>query len=57
MPVSTAEPEQTRDAGSGGNTNHARPASNIVNIIKPVGYSASVASGMQDVLVTFVASK
>ncbi|KAH1069254.1 hypothetical protein AAZX31_03G083900 [Glycine max] len=57
LPVSTAEPEQTRDAGSGGNTNHARPASNIVNIIKPVGYSASVASGTQDVLVTFVASK
>ncbi|KAH1150475.1 hypothetical protein AAZX31_16G074200 [Glycine max] len=57
MPVGTAEPERTRDAGSGGNTNHARPASNIVNIVKPVGYSASVASGMQDVLVTFVASK
>ncbi|WVZ17886.1 hypothetical protein V8G54_010868 [Vigna mungo] len=45
----------SRNAGSGGN--HARPASNIVKIIKPIGYSASVASGAQDVLVTFVASK
>jgi len=45
----------TRNVGSG--ANHARPASNIVKIIKPIGYSASVASGAQDVLVTFVASK
>jgi len=54
--VNTAESAAIpRNAGSG--ANHARPASNIVKIIKPIGYSASVASGTQDVLVTFVASK
>ncbi|KAK7386232.1 hypothetical protein VNO78_26298 [Psophocarpus tetragonolobus] len=53
--VGTAEPAETMSADSAGN--HARPASNIVRILKPVGYSASVASGAQDVLVTFVATK
>ncbi|KAK7382764.1 hypothetical protein VNO80_01823 [Phaseolus coccineus] len=54
--VSTAESALlTRNAGIG--ANHARPASNIVKIIKPIGYSATVSSGTQDVLVTFVASK
>ncbi|CAJ1948688.1 unnamed protein product [Sphenostylis stenocarpa] len=56
-PVGAAEAALTRNAGNGPNSNHSRPASNIVKIIKPVGYSASVASGAQDVLVTFVASK
>lgn len=59
-PVGTAEPEQTGISDSAGQnshrkTEHARPASNIVKIVKPVGYSAAVASTMQDVLVTFVA--
>ncbi|XP_027335613.1 chromo domain protein LHP1-like [Abrus precatorius] len=62
MPVGTAEPAGTGIADNGGNnsrykTDHARPASNIVKIIRPVGYSASVSSGTQDVLVTFVAMR
>lgn len=56
-PVGTVEQARTRNPNSGGNTDHASPASNIVRIIKPIGYSASAASGIQDVLVTFVASR
>lgn len=53
----TIEQAQTRNADSGGNTNHVKRDSDIVRIIKPMGYSASVSGGVQDVLVTFVASR
>ncbi|KAL2319340.1 hypothetical protein Fmac_028309 [Flemingia macrophylla] len=56
-PANTVEQEQARNPNSGGGADHANPASNIVRIIRPIGYSTSVASGMQDVLVTFVASR
>lgn len=57
IPVGTVEQARTRNADSGGNNNHSRPASDIVRIVKPMGYSASVSGGVQDVLVTFVASR
>lgn len=56
----TTEQVQTGAADNAGpnghkRTNHARPACTIVKIIKPVRYSAAVASSMQDASVTFVA--
>ncbi|KAK7284069.1 hypothetical protein RJT34_18806 [Clitoria ternatea] len=56
-PVRTIDLAQTGIESSDKKMEHARSACSIVKIIKPVGYSASVSSGMQDVLVTFVAMR
>ncbi|XP_061372461.1 chromo domain-containing protein LHP1 [Gastrolobium bilobum] len=62
MSVGTVEPGWTGIAGYMGNNSHkktgdAKTPCNIVKIIKPIGYSASLSSNIQDVLVTFMAMR
>lgn len=62
MSVGTVEPGHTEVAEFMGNNDHrkmgdARTACNIVKILRPIGYSASLSSNIQDVLVTFMATR
>ncbi|TKY75524.1 Chromo domain protein LHP1 [Spatholobus suberectus] len=62
VPVRAVEPGCTRIAGCMGNNSpmkmgDAKTACNIVKIIKPIGYSASLCDNIQDVLVTFMAMR
>ncbi|GAU33665.1 hypothetical protein TSUD_310730 [Trifolium subterraneum] len=58
--VGKLEPSWTETAGYMGNNSHqnianAKTGCNIVKIIKPIGYSASLSCYMQDISVTFMA--
>lgn len=62
MSDAAAEPGGTGIADNGGNnghkmTDHAKPASTIVKIIKPVNCSPAVPSNTEDVVVTFMAMR